>query len=119
MALRKLKKSEWRPFCDAMSRILTGKRVEIEVTSLSLGDQVEAEWLPLFGIVYDPKNDLVEIAMDGVDHMIRHPQELVADFGVVGLDSLAITDADGTRQVIQFRDPLMLPAPQSAENRTG
>jgi Family of unknown function (DUF5335) len=117
MALRKLNKPEWQPFCDAMSRLLVGKRAEIEVASLSLGGQVEAAWLPLFGIVYDPKNDLVEIALEGVDHMIRKPRELIADFGSVGLDSLAITDAEGTRQVVQFRDPLMLPAPQPAETQ--
>jgi hypothetical protein len=118
MALRKLNKPEWRPFCDAMSRLLVGKRAEIEVASLSLGDQVEAEWLPLFGIVYDPKDDLVEIALEGVDHMIRKPRELVADFGDLGLESLAIIDAEDTRQVVRFRDPLMLPAPQPTEGRS-
>src|SRR5258708_38327597 len=102
-----------------MSRILVGKRAEIEVASLSLGDQIEAEWLPLIGIVYDPKNDLVEIALEDVDHMIRHPQELVAVFGLAGLDSLAITDADGTRQGVKFSDLLLLPKPIPADHRTG
>ena len=49
---------------------IVGFRLEIEVTSLALGDQVEAEWLPLLGLVYDPKDDLVEVALDGIDHMI-------------------------------------------------
>jgi Family of unknown function (DUF5335) len=39
-------------------------RAEIEVASLALGDQVEAEWLPLLGIAYDPKDDLVQVALE-------------------------------------------------------
>jgi Family of unknown function (DUF5335) len=47
---RKLDKSQWRTFFDRLSKTLEGKQAEIEVASLSLGDQVEAEWLPLHGI---------------------------------------------------------------------
>jgi hypothetical protein len=114
MALRKLDKAEWRPFCDVISKTLTGKRAEIEVASLSLGDQIEAEWLPFLGIVYDPKNDMIEIALEGVDHMIRKPREFFVDLGPDGLASFEIVDADGTREIIRLRDPLMLPAPHQA-----
>jgi hypothetical protein len=50
MTARKLDKSQWRTFFDRLSKTLEGKQAEIEVASLSLGDQVEAEWLPLRGI---------------------------------------------------------------------
>ncbi len=54
----------------------------MEVASLKLGDRIEAEWLPLLGISYDPKNDLIDIALEGVDHMIHHPREIyVAESG--------------------------------------
>ena len=49
---------------DRLSKTLEGKQAEIEVASLSLGDQVEAEWLPLHGITYDPNDDLVEVALE-------------------------------------------------------
>jgi hypothetical protein len=76
MAVRKLEKTEWRPFFDWVSKGLVGKRAEIEIASLSLGSQIEAEWLPLLGVSYDPKNDILEIAVDGLDHMIsRTAQE--------------------------------------------
>jgi hypothetical protein len=52
---KKLENSEWRVYFDLISKALTGKRAEIEVASLKLGDQIEAEWLPLFGISYDPR----------------------------------------------------------------
>jgi hypothetical protein len=47
MAVRKLDKKEWRAFLDGVSKVLQGARAEIEVLSLALGDQLEAEWLPL------------------------------------------------------------------------
>jgi hypothetical protein len=56
-----------------MSKVLEGERGEIEVASLSMGDQIEAELLPILGIVYDPKDDLIEVALDGLDHLIPHP----------------------------------------------
>ena len=111
MTARKLDKSEWRKFFDDLSRMLPGAQAEVEVASLELGDQIEAEWLPLIGLVYDHKGDLVEIAMEGLDHMIRKPREIYADSDPGGLVSLEIVDADGVRQIVRLREPLMLPAP--------
>jgi hypothetical protein len=72
---------------------------------------VEAEWLPLLGLVYDPKDDLVEVALDGIDHMIPKPREIYVDEGLGGLMSIEIVDAEDTKQIIKLRDPLMLPPP--------
>ncbi|MDB5729512.1 MAG: hypothetical protein JWQ00_2717 [Noviherbaspirillum sp.] len=111
MATTRLDKNTWRPYFDHVSKILDGKRVEIEVASLQIGDQIEAEWLPLIGIVYDPKNDLIEVALEGLDHMIRHPKEVYVDQEAVLLTSMEVIDSDDMRQIIKLRDPLMLPAP--------
>jgi hypothetical protein len=111
MAIRKLEKSEWRVFFDGISKLLEGKRAEIEVASLKIGDQIEAEWLPLLGLTYDPKDDIFEVALDGVDHMIPKPREIYLDDSNLGLVSIEVVDADGARQIIKLRDPLMLPAP--------
>jgi hypothetical protein len=114
MALMMLDKSHWQTYFDRLSRVLVGKSVELEIAALDLGDQVEAGWLPLLGVDYDPRNDLVEIALDGVDHLIRRPREIfIDDDGAVGLSSLMIVDGDGRRHIAQFRDPLMLPSPSS------
>jgi hypothetical protein len=111
MITRRLDKKDWRRYLDFLSQFLEGKQAEIEVASLSLGDQVAAEWLPLLGIVYDTKDDLVEVALDGVDHLIRRPQEIHIEDGLSELISIEIVDAQGTRQIVKLRDPLMLPAP--------
>jgi uncharacterized protein DUF5335 len=111
MAVRKLDKKEWRAFLDGASRVLQGERAEIEVLSLALGDQLAAEWLPLLGMTYEPKEDILEIALDGVDHMIGKPREICVDEGVAGMISVEIVDAEGVRQIVKLREPLMLPAP--------
>jgi hypothetical protein len=113
MTIRRLEKPEWRPFFDTMSKILEAKVAEVEVASLDLGDRTQAEWLPLIGITYDPRDDAVEIALDGLDHMIRKPREIYLDDGAAGLTSLEIVDADGVRQIVKLKDQLMLPAPQT------
>jgi Family of unknown function (DUF5335) len=114
MATRKLDKAQWRTYFDQVSKSLIGKRAEIEVDSLSLGSQIETEWLPFLGIVYDPKDDLIEIALEDVDHMIRHPATVFVDEEQLGLSSLEIVDRDGVRQIVLLRDPLMLPPPAAA-----
>jgi hypothetical protein len=115
MALRKLDRNQWQGFCNTLSRTLIGKRVEIEVAALSLGDQIEAEnVMPLLGITYDHKDDVFEITIDGLDHLIHKPQAVWADIGTVGLTSIEVLDADGVRQIVKFSDPLMLPAPSKA-----
>ncbi len=109
MATSKLEKAAWQPYFENVSKTLVGKQAEIEIASLQLGDQIEAEWVPLLGIVYDPKNDLVEILLEGVDHMVRKPKEIYVDQGPLGLTSMEVIGTDDVRQIIKLRDPLMLP----------
>ena len=59
---QEIDKSGWRVALDRLSKSLSGKRAEIEIAALSLGDQIAAEWLPVIGITYDPKDDIVEVA---------------------------------------------------------
>ena len=108
MPTRKLDKAEWRPFLDGISKLLEAKEVEIEVASLSLGDQVQAKWLPLHGVTYDSKDDMVEVALEGLDHMIPHPREIYAQEGTAGLASLEVVDSTGAKQIVKFRDQLLL-----------
>jgi hypothetical protein len=111
---QKLDKAEWRPFLELLSKALLGTRAEIEVASLRLGDQMAAEWAPLLGLRYDPKQDAIEVILDGLNHAIKKPREFYYD--VVGdlWAALEIVDADDVRHIIQLREPLMLPPPQSS-----
>jgi hypothetical protein len=69
MINRKVEKAEWKQFFDVLSKQVEGAHAEIEVASLELGDQIEAEWLPLIGLVYDHKDNAVEIALEASSAM--------------------------------------------------
>lgn len=114
---KKLEKSQWRVYFDRMSKGLVGKRAEIEVASLKLGDKIEAEWLPLLGISYDPANDAIDIALEGLDHRIHKPREVYVEEEGLTLSSLEVVDSEGTRQIVLFRDPLALPAPAQSKKK--
>ncbi|HHO67605.1 MAG TPA: hypothetical protein ENK12_01110 [Gammaproteobacteria bacterium] len=104
-----LDKARWEGYFDHMTRILGTQLVEIEVAGLGIGDQIEADWVPMTGITYDPKDDIVEIALEGVDHIVHHPAEILVEESPAGIDWLALTDASGNRQIVRFRAPLALP----------
>ena len=114
MINRKVDKTEWKQFFDALSKQVEGAHAEIEVASLERGDQIKAEWLPLIGLVYDHKDNSVEIALEAsqrdiVDHIIRKPREIYfAEDGrrFMGLD---IIDLEGAHHIVKLKDPLMLP----------
>ena len=114
MAIRRLEKDEWQADLDRISKRLAGMRAEIEVAALNLGDQIAAEWVPMFGIVYDSKDDVLEIALDGLDHLISKPKEIYVDESQTELASFEVVDADDVRHIVQLREPLMLPAPSAA-----
>jgi hypothetical protein len=92
-----------------MSRPLLGKRAEIEVASLDLGDQVVDEWLPMIGITYDSQDDLVDVALDRLNHFIRQPKEIMVDEAADGLAGVAVVDGEGARHLVRLKEPLALP----------
>jgi hypothetical protein len=89
----------------------------VEVMSLDFGCQVEAHRLPMLGMSYDPRNDVLELLIGDLDHLIRSPRELYFDDALLGSMVLQIVDADGVRQIVTFRYPLMLPSPDRDAHR--
>jgi hypothetical protein len=102
-------KSKWQAAADLLSKAIHGQPARVEVASQQLGDQIEAEWAPLLGITYDPKDDLFEIQLEGVDHLVSHPRLFaVRERGGLA-DSLAVIDGEGTEHIVQLRIPIALP----------
>ncbi len=103
MTTRRLDKAQWPAFFDDLSKTLEDTQAEIEVASLALGHQVEADWLPLHGVTYDRKDDLVEVNLEGLDHLIRKPRDIHLETHAGSLTSLEIVDVDGVKQVVRLR----------------
>jgi hypothetical protein len=113
MALEQLDPAQWKAFFDRVSKELGAKQVEIEVAGLDIGDEIEAEWIPFTGVSYDPKDNVLSIFSDRMEHMIHKPREIWVDFAVDGLHSMEVVDADDRKQIILLKDDLALPAPNA------
>jgi hypothetical protein len=113
MALTQLAKSRWKDYFDRVSKVLGTKLVELEVASLGLGDQVEVEWVSLIGLTYDPKNDILAVLVEGIEHNIQHPQQIYVEQDVEAVHSIEIKDASGAHHILLLKDPLRLSAPAS------
>jgi hypothetical protein len=103
-----LPRTQWQSFFDGIADALLGKRIEIEAASLAGGDQIVAEWIPLIGITYDSRDDLLDVAATGLDHLIRAPRDISVQEGEHGVESVAVVSADGTKHVLRLKEPLML-----------
>ena len=107
-----ISKSEMRDLFDRMTGELFGARVEVEVESLQLGDRIEAQWLPLLGLSYDPRDDAIAIILEGIDITICRPREIYLDGTDNEWTALDIVDAEGMQHIVQLKGPLKLPSLQ-------
>jgi Family of unknown function (DUF5335) len=102
MTLRKLDKSEWHAYCDRLSKDLVGSRSRSATVSLAVNHEVITQWVPLFGIAYEPKKDLFEIILQDLEHWVHHPQTFYEDEGPRGVAGLEIIDAQGLRHTLSL-----------------
>lgn len=109
MSVKKLCKTEWGPFFDKLSRTLKGARAELDAMSLSIGSQTEAKWLPLMGVTYDAKDDVLELVMDGLDHLIHQPEDIFFEEDGGLLTSLQVIDREQTSYVLKLKGPVSAP----------
>jgi len=111
MALEKLPKEQWKEFFDNFSKKFCKDKIpefaQIEVLSPELGDQEETLWVKLMGITYDPKDDVLDIALGelDLDHMIYHPTEIWVDVDEDGFinEMEVIHDNGELSEVINLR----------------
>ena len=91
-----------------------GDEVTIELLDQEFGDASEVERLPLAYIDYDPKDDVVVVAVGGRDprypvvlrHFVEHPQRVLADsYGREGGLALDILGSDGSRTIVTLQTP--------------
>jgi hypothetical protein len=53
------------------------------------------------------------VHLDQFEHTIRAPRELYYDESAGEWAALEVIDAEGTSHIVQLKDPLLLPAPDS------
>ncbi len=103
-----LHRQEWRAALDDFTADHEGKLVTIEILDPSIGHQYEAERLPFSSLIYDPKDDVVIVAVGGdsprypvrLRHMVRHPKEVDITTRDVPETAVRLVAPDGTATLI-------------------
>lgn len=111
---RTIPKENWQRFFDAFTKVVARRVTEIEVIALALGDQIEAEWVPLAGLSYDPHADTFYVFLEEAEaHAIANPRDIVARFTGQGLEQIALIGGDDVKHVIRLRDAVQLQLPST------
>ena len=104
----------WMEYFDSIAPSIESLLVTIEVMSEALGDQLDVERLPLQTIGYDPKDNILEVAVGGrgvrypvlLRHFISSPQTIsVEESGPLNPTAILVTDASGVRTLIRLFEP--------------
>jgi hypothetical protein len=105
-----LARDAWQDALDDFTKIHQGDGATIEVVDRTFGDQVEAtELLPLAYIEYDPKDDVVVVAVGGqtarfpvvLRHIIEHPEQIsIYPPRPTPTETVAVTDREGTQTIV-------------------
>jgi hypothetical protein len=108
-----LARQSWQDFLESLTKERAGNDVTIEVLTADYGDQYEAEKLPFTYVEYDPKDDVVIVAVGGSDrrypvlrHMIARPQKVLLTSSLPDVGpTIEVTGGDGSQTLISFHRP--------------
>lgn len=111
MSLTEMPRAQWQEFFDRASKALGSRPTQIELTGLGLGDRLAADRAGLVGITYEPRERTLTIAVEGLQHRIEDPKAIHVERDAMHIASIEVVDQDGTHHIVQFGEPLELPAP--------
>jgi Family of unknown function (DUF5335) len=103
----------WQEYFDSIAPNIDGMLATIEVMSEQLGDQTDVEQLPLQAISYDPKDNMLEVAVGGrgarhpvlLRHFISNPQTIsVEESRPLRPTAILVTDAGGVQTLIRVSE---------------
>jgi hypothetical protein len=116
---QELDAEKWVEYFDSVTPSIEGMLVTIETMSEQLGDQIDVERLPLQTIGYDPKDNVLEVAVGGrgvrypvlLRHFISNPQTVsVEESSSLTPTAILVTDGSGVRTLIRLFEPAALEA---------
>jgi hypothetical protein len=111
LATEKLAQDAWGPYFDTISKDLGTLLATVEVVGPDVGAQTIADHLPLTGISYDHKDDIVVIGLDApggdpeeMQHLVDHPRAIMVATGDPAGPRFVIDveDAEGRRHLVRL-----------------
>ncbi len=108
MSSRKLQESEYKGYFNTLSQGMKDTSAEIEVMAVSIMDREMTDWIPFFGISYDPSEKTISIISEFIDHRIKNPAAVTVRETAAGVESVEINGGDGYTHRIKFKNPLTI-----------
>jgi hypothetical protein len=107
-------RDSWASLFDQVSLGRHGEAVSIEILSDDLGDQTEADLLPLESLSYDDRGDVAILSLAGrgaekdvvLRHLIHQPREVDVHEQAENTLVMRIVDLDGAQTLLTFRPQL-------------
>jgi hypothetical protein len=105
---KQLPRAQWREYFDNFTKAfledLNPEDAVVEIVDPKLGDQFESDYARVIGVTYDPKDNVFEIALDGVDHLIYHPKEIWVEEEDNGfVRTIEVVREGGTKEIIRLQ----------------
>ena len=115
---RELERASWPAYFDSIASSIEGMLVTVELMGEQLGDQTDIERLPVQAISYDPRDDVLEVAVGGrgtrypvvLRHFISSPTAISVEELEGRPSAILVTDPGGVRTLIRLFEPGMLEA---------
>ncbi len=102
--------AEWEEYFDNFSKKL--KKMEektvIDLVAPSVSEFEEGKSLTLAGISYDPKDKVLSVFCEDLDHLINKPQEVCVEEENGGVKAIRVTDGTGLEHFIKLSNPVTL-----------
>ncbi len=106
MSNKKLQESEYESYFNALSRKMEGMPSELKVMAVSIMARDMTEWIPFYGISYDPAEKTVSLISEYIDHRIKNPASVYVEETDSGVKSIEINGGDGFTHRITFKEPI-------------
>jgi hypothetical protein len=108
MTVRQLARDDWHPFLEELTRTVRGRQTRVEIGSADLGGQRLVENVPLLGLSYDTRGDMIEIEFEAIGHRVTAPTALFVDQMPNGVTGIEILGGDDVRTILRLKEPLLL-----------
>ncbi|MBP2445100.1 DUF5335 family protein [Rhizobium leguminosarum] len=102
MGLKVLAKAEWATYFSHLHEAVQGKEIKIEVVGATVGDQILVKSTPLLGATYEPKQEMLELSVKGMTHVIERPRRITVQDEQGKVVAIEVIDFAERHQILTF-----------------
>lgn len=99
---------DWQYKLEQLSIALENTMINVEVTGVSFGVQLENREMQLIKLSYDNNKDIIEIIFDQLNHVIESPLSICFQQHQNILETIEIFDDNNNKNIIVFIDPFLV-----------